>query len=365
MSSAAHPSARDLRGYIDYLRDLGVYDLYRANEPSQDASLLAWYAALQTASAELSSRPDKSLAAGSAPPEGGPVHVQSSAKVGSTQVSPPRAPVPTPFERAQGRIQPPAKPAPLSPVSAGPSIVVASPFAEQRNAAPIPAGGSSAPTGDIFLPEMPKPTSFNQLAPLPVIRLAPEQKQASLEALREEIGDCTRCPLAYAGRRKIVFADGNPQAELMFVGEGPGADEDASGLPFVGKAGQLLNNMIAAMGVTRDAVYIANIVKCRPPQNRTPEPVEANTCSPFLLRQIDIVQPKVIVALGSTAATYLLGVKQSLSTLRGQWFDVRGSKCAVTYHPAFLLRDPRQKGEAWKDLQRVMVELNLKPPARG
>ena len=122
------------------------------------------------------------------------------------------------------------------------------------------------------------------------------------------MGDCTRCPLAYAGRHTIVFADGDPNSKLMFVGEGPGADEDASGGPFVGKAGQLLNNMIAAMGLKREEVYIANIVKCRPPGNRTPEFVEATTCSQFLLRQIDIVRPQVIVALGSTAATYLLGV---------------------------------------------------------
>jgi len=207
--------------------------------------------------------------------------------------------------------------------------------------------------------------SFNNLAPLPTERVAPTAKAAALDTLRKTIGDCTRCPLAYAGRHTIVFADGDPNAQLMFVGEGPGADEDASGVPFVGKAGQLLNNMINAMGLKREQVYIANIVKCRPPKNRVPEPIEANTCSQFLLQQIDIVQPKVIVALGSTAATYLLGVKQSLNGLRGRWHDVRGAKAAVTYHPAFLLRDPRQKGEAWKDLQRVMVELNLKPPARG
>ena len=149
------------------------------------------------------------------------------------------------------------------------------------------------------------------------------------------------------------------------MGEGPGADEDESGVPFVGKAGQLLNNMIAAMGLKREEVYIANIVKCRPPKNRVPEPVEAGTCSQFLLRQMDIVQPEVVVALGSTAATYLLGVKQTLGSLRGTWHSVRGAKVAVTYHPAFLLRDPRQKGEAWKDLQRVMVEMGLKAPGRS
>jgi DNA polymerase len=151
----------------------------------------------------------------------------------------------------------------------------------------------------------------------------------------------------------------------MFVGEGPGADEDTQGVPFVGKAGQLLNNMIGAMGLKREEVYIANIVKCRPPANRVPEPVEANTCTQFLVRQVDIVQPQVIVALGATAAMYLLGVKQSLVSLRGKWHHCRGAKLAVTYHPAFLLRDPRQKGEAWKDLQMVMAEMGLKPPARG
>jgi DNA polymerase len=212
---------------------------------------------------------------------------------------------------------------------------------------------------------MPKPVSFDELAPLPVERVLPAKKAAALHVIQKEIGDCTRCPLAYAGRHTVVFGDGDPGARLMFVGEGPGADEDAQGLPFVGKAGQLLNNMIGAMGLTREQVYIANIVKCRPPANRVPEPVEANTCAQFLLRQIDVVQPQVIVALGATAATYLLGVKQSLASLRGSWHSCRGAKVAVTYHPAFLLRDPRQKGEAWKDLQRVMVELGLKPPAKG
>ena len=212
---------------------------------------------------------------------------------------------------------------------------------------------------------MPKPQSFNELAPPPAgAPLSATERVAALEAVRAEIGDCTRCPLAYAGRHNIVFADGDPNARLMFVGEGPGADEDATGLPFVGKAGQLLNNMITAMGLKREEVYIANIVKCRPPGNRTPEFAEATMCSQFLLKQIDIVRPQVIVALGATAATYLLGVRQSLSGLRGVWHEVRGAKCAVTYHPAFLLRDPRQKGEAWKDLQRVMVELGLKPPAK-
>lgn len=217
----------------------------------------------------------------------------------------------------------------------------------------------------VLEPAMAKLLSFDALAPLPEVRVADAGKAAALKAIQEEIGDCTRCPLAYAGRRKIVFGDGDAKARLMFVGEGPGADEDETGVPFVGKAGQLLNNMITAMGLKREEVYIANIVKCRPPSNRVPEPVEANTCTQFLVRQLDVVQPEVVVALGATAAMYLLGVKQSLSGLRGRWHTCRGAKLVVTYHPAFLLRDPRQKGEAWKDLQMVMAEMGLKSPAKG
>ena len=189
-------------------------------------------------------------------------------------------------------------------------------------------------------------------------------RAAALQLIREDIGDCTRCAL-HKGRNKIVFGDGSPTARLMFVGEGPGADEDAQGIPFVGKAGQLLNNMIAAMGLKREEVYIANVVKCRPPGNRTPEPDEGNTCSPFLFRQIDVVRPEVLVALGATAATYLLGQRQPLAGLRGRVHAFRGMQLIITYHPAYLLRDPRQKKEAWADLQIAMRELGLKPPARS
>jgi DNA polymerase len=227
----------------------------------------------------------------------------------------------------------------------------------------IPIAAAKRP--DFLEPPIATLVSFNDLAPLPQSRVPASERADALLAIQSDIGDCTRCSLAYAGRHKIVFGDGSPNARLMFVGEGPGADEDMQGLPFVGKAGQLLNNMIAAMGLKREEVYIANIVKCRPPNNRVPEPMEANTCTQFLLRQMDIVQPEVVVALGATAALYLLGVKRSLSALRGQWHTCRGAKLAVTYHPAFLLRDPRQKAEAWKDLQMVMAELGLKPAAKG
>ncbi len=194
--------------------------------------------------------------------------------------------------------------------------------------------------------------------------IAPADREAALRLIHDEIGDCTRCAL-HKGRNKLVFGDGSAQARLMFVGEGPGADEDLQGIPFVGRAGQLLNNMIAAMGLKREEVYIANVVKCRPPGNRTPEAEEANTCSPFLFRQIDVVRPEVLVALGATAATYLLGQRQPLAGLRGRVHSFRGTNLIVTYHPAFLLRDPRQKKEAWADLQIAMRELGLKPPAKA
>ena len=208
-------------------------------------------------------------------------------------------------------------------------------------------------------PRKPRPTP-----PEIGVEVAPSDRGRALEILREEIGDCRRCPL-HAGRHKLVFGDGSSTARLMFVGEGPGADEDAQGLPFVGRAGQLLNNMIQAMGLKREEVYIANVVKCRPPSNRTPEPEEGATCSPFLFRQIDIVRPQVLVALGATAATCLLGIRSPLAGLRGRIHAVRGAQLIVTYHPAYLLRDPRQKKEAWADLQIAMRELGLKPPARG
>jgi uracil-DNA glycosylase len=196
---------------------------------------------------------------------------------------------------------------------------------------------------------------------------------ATLKLIREDLGDCTRCKLHKQGRKQIVFGVGNPRAELMFVGEGPGADEDTQGEPFVGRAGQLLNNMIKAMGLRREEVYIANIVKCRPPGNRTPERDECETCSPFLMRQIAAIKPKAIVALGAVAAKNLLAINAPMSELRGRWYDFKpagvrtddswpGARLAVTYHPAFLLRDPRQKGEAWKDLQMVMKYLGLEPP---
>jgi len=200
--------------------------------------------------------------------------------------------------------------------------------------------------------------------PTGLAKTASTDKLAALAAIRADIGDCKRCRLCDQ-RTNIVFGVGDPDTRILFVGEGPGADEDAQGEPFVGRAGQLLNNMITAMGVSREQIYIANVVKCRPPGNRTPENDECNTCSPFLLRQIEVIAPEMIVALGATAAKTLLEVNEPMSKLRGHVHDFRGTPLIATYHPAYLLRDPRQKGEAWKDLQLVMKHLGMTPPKKS
>ncbi|HEX9049510.1 MAG TPA: uracil-DNA glycosylase [Anaeromyxobacter sp.] len=185
----------------------------------------------------------------------------------------------------------------------------------------------------------------------------------ALLAVREELGACTRCKLA-PGRTTLVFGVGNPRAELMFVGEGPGADEDRQGEPFVGRAGQLLTRMIEAMGYRRADVYIANVVKCRPPGNRNPEPDEMDACEPFLRAQIRAVAPRAIVALGKIAAQTLLRDPTPISRLRGRWATYEGTRLMPTFHPAYLLRSPDEKKRAWEDLQLVMKELGKIPPPR-
>ena len=242
---------------------------------------------------------------------------------------------------------------------------------------------TAAVTEEITLPkpiQKPQPVKFTAPAAQPARKLdvLPRASNVSLfdtmnkiagdslPVILSDIGDCTRCKL-HRGRTKLVFGDGNPKAELVFVGEGPGRDEDAQGLPFVGRAGKLLTQMIEAMGLQRQDVYICNVVKCRPPENRTPEKDEVETCSPFLLRQLDAISPKVIVCLGSVAAQTLLETNRGISHFRGEWLDFRGKKLMATYHPAYLLRNPSAKGEVWKDLQKVMAVLGLQakkgPPA--
>jgi uracil-DNA glycosylase family 4 len=181
----------------------------------------------------------------------------------------------------------------------------------------------------------------------------------SLEELREAIGDCQRCKLA-PHRTNLVFGVGNPRARLVFVGEGPGADEDAKGEPFVGRAGQLLTEIITkGMRLARSDVYIANVIKCRPPGNRNPEPDEVASCEPFLIRQIELIAPEVIVALGKFAAQTLLRTKTPITQLRGRWFDYHGIRLMPTFHPAYLLRNPADKRLVWQDIRQVMERLGL------
>lgn len=190
----------------------------------------------------------------------------------------------------------------------------------------------------------------HQVASLSVLRAKPD----ALAALRDVIGPaCTRCKLHTLGRSQVVFGVGDPGARLMFVGEAPGADEDLKGEPFVGRAGQLLTKIIEAIGLTREQVYIANVIKCRPPQNRNPEPDEVATCEPFLFEQVDIIKPRVIVALGKFGAQTLLRTEEPISRLRGRMFDYRGSTLIPTFHPAYLLRNPASKREVWEDMKLV------------
>ena len=180
----------------------------------------------------------------------------------------------------------------------------------------------------------------------------------ALRAIRSDLGDCTRCKLHTLGRRQIVFGVGNPNADLMFVGEAPGADEDIQGEPFVGRAGQLLTKIIEAIDLKREDVYIANVIKCRPPGNRNPEPDEVEQCEPFLFRQIDTIRPKVIVALGKFAAQSLLRTMDPITRLRGREFKYRDAILIPTYHPAYLLRTPSAKRDVWEDMKKVRAILN-------
>lgn len=184
---------------------------------------------------------------------------------------------------------------------------------------------------------------------------------SELDKLKAQVHQCTQCSL-HRGKTHYVFGEGSPKAELMFIGEGPGQDEDLSGRPFVGRAGQLLTKIIAAMKLDRQDVYIANVVKCRPPNNRAPTPEEAHACMPYLQQQIQLIHPKIIVLLGATAASHLLGHKVPISKARGQWTEVRlntgdAFKTMPTYHPAALLRNPNLKKDVWEDMKKVMVEL--------
>ena len=225
------------------------------------------------------------------------------------------------------------------PAAAGP------PPAEHAEAAPA---GTAAPASAGQPLEI---SMFDQVA-VPAAATAADR----LRLIREELGDCTRCGL-HAGRKTLVYGVGNPAAELMFVGEAPGRDEDLQGIPFVGRAGQLLTRIIESIDLRREDVYIANVIKCRPPDNRNPAPEEVRTCEPFLFAQVDAIQPRVIVALGTFAARTLLRTEDPISRLRGRVYDYRGAQLVPTLHPAFLLRSPDRKRDVWEDMKKIRAML--------
>jgi uracil-DNA glycosylase family 4 len=225
--------------------------------------------------------------------------------------------------------------------------LVVPPARGERIAEPSPARDASArDDAEAFGGSKGEPVTFSANA------------AEALAAVRADIGDCIRCKLHGQGRRQIVFGVGNPDADLMFVGEAPGADEDIQGIPFVGRAGQLLTKIIEAIDLKREDVYIANVIKCRPPGNRNPEPDEVETCEPFLFQQIDIIKPKVIVALGKFGAQTLLRTLDPISRLRGRIYNFRGAKLVPTFHPAYVLRNPSSKREVWEDMKLVKRLLN-------
>lgn len=294
-----------------------------------------------------------------------------------------RAPLPPALER-NARAERAAPPQPKMPAAAPPSKPTIAPLpkmpaatppsrthfepppSKTTSAAPPPAGATPPTLNQTAMPKKPvrapaatppepRETLFGDIAPKDELSLGVPGE--TFEDIREDIGECVRCPL-HQGRTKIVHTEGQPTARLMFVGEAPGADEDASGRPFVGRAGQLLNKIIEAIGLKREDVLIGNVNRCRPPGNRQPTTEEAKTCKPFLLREINIARPAVIVVLGNTAMKNLLDTKEGITRLRGQFQDYKGIKVMPTFHPAYLLRDPSKKREVWDDLKKVRDYLN-------
>ena len=240
----------------------------------------------------------------------------------------------------------PSDPQPLSAIPEAaaprrPTMDAARKQWEAQKIAPSPPTVQAAPSG----PASKSMSLFESSSATP-------RKAETLEAIREDLGDCHRCRLS-GGRQTIVFGQGNPHAEVVFVGEGPGADEDAQGLPFVGRAGQLLNRMIQLAGMKREDVYICNVVKCRPPGNRTPLPDEIETCSPFLVRQIRTIGPRLVCCLGAPAVRTVLGIKEGITKIRGTFYDYGDIKALPTVHPAYILRNPREEKLLREDFQKI------------
>ena len=248
--------------------------------------------------------------------------------------------------------------APPSPASAQPSEPAAAPPKQAPPREPTTGVATSAPRPAALKPATfptpptmvvrPPAASFNLFEAAPAPRSGPE----TLEQIRQDLGECRRCKLAPT-RKTIVFGEGNPHAELVFIGEGPGADEDEQGLPFVGRAGKLLNRMMQTVGLKREDVYICNVVKCRPPMNRTPEKDEVDACSPFLYRQIDAIKPRLICCLGAPAVRTVLGIKEGITKIRGQFYDFGSCKALATVHPAYVLRNPREEKILREDFEKI------------
>jgi uracil-DNA glycosylase len=315
--------AEDLAETASYLRELGVEGVEGVSSSFTQAP------------AREESRTKTSAAA----PAPLPPALRRNASAERTQ--PPAFNPPPPLKRT---LPPPPPPRPITRASESPDILKRNDMPTKR---PV-----RAPSPD---PPEPRETLFGDIAPKDDLSLG--RPGETFEDIREDVGECVRCPL-HQGRTKIVHTEGNQRARLMFVGEAPGADEDASGRPFVGRAGQLLNKIIEAIGLKRDDVLIGNVNRCRPPSNRTPTTEEARACKPFLLREINIVRPDVIVVLGNTAMKNLLDTKEGITRLRGEFQDYRGIKVMPTFHPAYLLRDPSKKREVWDDMKKVRDYLN-------
>jgi uracil-DNA glycosylase family 4 len=233
-----------------------------------------------------------------------------------------------------------------APPAAAPKAVP-SPVPTRTATAPAPPKPASPPTPPPVAIRPPAP-SFNLFEAAPARRSGPE----TLEQIHQDLGDCRRCKLAPT-RKTIVYGEGNPHAELVFIGEGPGADEDEQGLPFVGRAGKLLNRMMQTVGLKREDVYICNVVKCRPPGNRTPEKDEVDACSPFLYRQIEAIKPRLICCLGAPAVRTVLGIKEGITKIRGQFYDFGSTKALATVHPAYVLRNPREEKILREDFEKI------------
>jgi uracil-DNA glycosylase family 4 len=283
-----------------------------------------------------------------------------------------RAMMPPRGAKSPSAAETPAAPEPVAPATPEPRPAPRAVSAPSRPSAPEAAPSKEPALSRASMPRPAAAASAGTLIDVP--QQAPpysgalpgvvEGERPTLDQIRRELGDCRRCKLC-TGRKNIVFGVGNPRAELVFVGEGPGEQEDLQGVPFVGPAGELLTKMINAMGFNRDEVYICNVVKCRPPGNRNPEPDEIAACEPFLRSQLLALQPKVIVALGKFAAQTLLRDSTPITRMRGNWREYQGVKLMPTFHPAYLLRSPAEKKKAWEDLQQVMKLFGKQPGSRS